>query len=136
MKLISKNIKIAGGSDVYENDINFPNGYNILSVMSKQIKGDTDKAVNVEFMSGQGTTIIDPMDVRFYEKTTDGFKASTTVPFPKGIQSSTGLKIRVKSDATMTNDTEWQFVFLLEEGKAIDSNGKVVPEELIQTCKR
>jgi len=136
MKIVSKNIIIPSGDNSFEADWSFVSGYNIIAVMSKFISGDSNKGVDVEILNSHGSTIIDPMDVRFYEKSTDGFKIGTAVPFPPGIESNLGISVKAKAEANVSADTKYQMVFFLEKGKAIDIDGKVKPqEEVINNCK-
>ncbi len=134
MKVVAKNITIPQTSTSKTVDISFPNGYNIVGAFFKKFSGDNDKIIEVEVLKSNGSTLIDPISIDFYAKTTNGFDASKAFPFPPKTETTTGITLRITNEA-LTQDYKGQFLFILEKGHS-NVAGKLVPDSTIpEVCK-
>ncbi|NPA44696.1 MAG: hypothetical protein GXO49_04110 [Chlorobi bacterium] len=126
LKIETRNIKIAAGENGDTLDITFPGDYNVIGVMYVHKKGDLQKDIDCEFMMSNGSNIVGPIDINALAKGDDGFKPKTAFPFPPGISSNSGVRLKVTSEE-MDEDFKGQFIFILtEKGKAIGANNEIV----------
>ena len=132
MKLKAIDFTIPQTATSLTQEVNLPKGYNIIGAMFKKFSGDDDKKVKLEVQYASGSVMIDPISIDFYNKSTDGFKPETALPFPPKTTTDSAIVLRFTTE-TLTQDFKGEMLFILEEGHS-NVGGKIVPDSEV-TCK-